>query len=179
MDMSKYKGMFIEESREHLKNINALVLDLEKAPDNKASINTLFREFHSIKGMAASMGYSPIMEMSHSLEDLLDIARKKEVSLSKSALSVIFAGTDALESMVEDIAADREIQDPHQAMLEQVRHQEQTLKSGITEAQDTTVEEGLTSLESGEDEILEAQIVDGEAPDNPAKTPKTTQKKKN
>ena len=69
--MSKYKGMFIEESQEHLKSVNDLLLTLEKHKDDESAIKTLFREYHSIKGMAASMGYDSVMEISHSMEDLL------------------------------------------------------------------------------------------------------------
>ena len=60
MDMTRYKKIFMEESREHLSKLNQLALELEKDPGNMEVINTIFREAHSVKGMASSMGYDPI-----------------------------------------------------------------------------------------------------------------------
>jgi two-component system chemotaxis sensor kinase CheA len=75
MDMSKYKKMFVDEAREHLGAAGQHLVALEKAPGDKALINELFRNAHSIKGMAASLGYEGIIDLSHTLEDFLDLYR--------------------------------------------------------------------------------------------------------
>ncbi len=106
MDMSKYRGMFLSETGEHLKNMNRLLLQLEKAPADGESIDSLFREVHSIKGMAASMGYTTTASLAHHLEDLMDSFRKGR-SITSEAVDRMLAGLDLLEGLVEDLTAER------------------------------------------------------------------------
>lgn len=106
MDMSKYREMFLNETREHLDNMNRLIVALEKQPGDRDGINTLFREAHSVKGMAASMGYQQITAVAHNLEDFLDRFRA-EGDLPAIAFDHLLAGADLLEQLLEDIAAER------------------------------------------------------------------------
>lgn len=70
MDVTKYRKLFLEEARAHLQELDGELVAYERAP-NPALLDSLFRHAHSIKGMAASMGYEPIVDISHALEDLL------------------------------------------------------------------------------------------------------------
>ena len=106
MDMSKYRGMFLSETGEHLKSMSRLLLQLEKAPGDRESIDALFREAHSIKGMAASMGYEVTTALAHHLEDLMDSFRKGG-RITAEAVDRMLAGIDLLEGLLEDIAAER------------------------------------------------------------------------
>lgn len=106
MDMSKYREMFLAETREHLDSMNRLLVALERRPEDGEGINTLFREAHSIKGMAASMGFQRMMEVAHHLEDFLDGFRTSG-EVPASAVDHLLAGFDLLEGLLADIAADR------------------------------------------------------------------------
>ena len=57
MDVSQYLDVFIDESKEHLQNLNTQILDLEQEPGNMDTINEIFRAAHTLKGMAGTMGY--------------------------------------------------------------------------------------------------------------------------
>lgn len=105
MDMSKYRGMFLSETGEHLKTMSRLLLQLEKAPADRESIDSLFREAHSIKGMAASMGYATTANLAHHLEDLMDSFRKGG-SITPEAVDRMLAGLDLLEGLLQDITAE-------------------------------------------------------------------------
>ncbi|MEK7713159.1 MAG: Hpt domain-containing protein, partial [Deltaproteobacteria bacterium] len=107
MDMSKYKSMFLSEAREHLGNMNQVVLALEKDPGDKGNIDSLFRSAHSVKGMAASMGYNDIAELSHKMEDMMDKFRKGEMSITPEATDILLEGADALEHLVDAVEQDR------------------------------------------------------------------------
>jgi len=107
MDMSKYKSMFLTEAREHLGNMNQVVLALEKDPGDKGYIDSLFRSAHSVKGMAASMGYNDIAELSHKMEDMMDKFRKGEMSITPEATDILLEGADALEHLVDAVEQDR------------------------------------------------------------------------
>jgi len=104
MDMSKYKELFISESREHLHSMNELIVFLEKENGDREKIDSLFRAAHSIKGMAASMGYGGIAELAHRLEDLMDRVRKGILTFDAGAADLLLEGADSLESMILDVA---------------------------------------------------------------------------
>ena len=72
MDLAKYAALFLTESREHLNACNQLLLEWERAPESRSPVGELFRAVHTIKGMAATMGYAGVAELAHRLENLLD-----------------------------------------------------------------------------------------------------------
>ena len=111
MDMSKYKDLFISEAREHVQGMSDCILVLEKEPTSDQGINELFRHAHSVKGMSASMGYGKIAELSHHLEDMMDVVRKGQVSVSSGVTDLLLEGVDALENMVEAVEQDKSLED--------------------------------------------------------------------
>ncbi|MFQ5458971.1 MAG: Hpt domain-containing protein, partial [Myxococcota bacterium] len=118
--MSKYKKMFVDEAGEHLANAAQHLVDLEKAPQDSTLINELFRNAHSIKGMAASLGYEEISDLSHILEDLLDLYRCEKRILDAQAIDTLLRAVDFTERMVGEVDADKPISDPA-AMIREIR----------------------------------------------------------
>ena len=100
MDLAKYRAIFIEESTEHFAEISQALLELEKDPARVESIDVVFRMAHSIKGMAASLGYDSITELAHKLEDRMQLVRGAGAIDPRDELSVLFRGLAALEAMV-------------------------------------------------------------------------------
>jgi two-component system chemotaxis sensor kinase CheA len=88
--------------------MNNCILVLEKEPSSEGSINELFRHAHSVKGMAASMGYSKIAELSHRLEDMMDTVRRGETSIDSSMTDILLDGMDILESLVDAVEQDQD-----------------------------------------------------------------------
>jgi two-component system chemotaxis sensor kinase CheA len=111
MDMSRYKKIFMEESREHLARLSTLTLDMEKDPRNMEVVNAIFREAHSVKGMAASMGYTPISELTHKVEDLMDLVRKGNVDASPHLVDVLLRAVDVLEAQLGAIETGGDLQE--------------------------------------------------------------------
>ncbi len=103
MDMSQYRELFISESREHLHSMGELIVRLEKEADNRENIDSLFRCAHSVKGMAASMGYGDISELAHKIEDLMDRVRKETLVFDGGVADLLLAGADQLEAMILDV----------------------------------------------------------------------------
>lgn len=106
MDYSKYKKMFIDETMENLTNINDTLAVVEQDSASEDAIQKLFRFFHSIKGMAASMNYRQIQEVSHKLEDLLDGLRNGRIEFKVEILNILYDGTSMLEKLVRIIEED-------------------------------------------------------------------------
>ena len=77
MDVRQYADLFLSESRDHLSSYNHLVLEWEKDPGARDAVGGIFRAVHTIKGMAATMGYAGVAELAHRIENLLDVLRKR------------------------------------------------------------------------------------------------------
>lgn len=104
MDLDQYMGMFLEESREHLETLNRCVLELESEPNNLAVLDEIFRSAHTIKGMSATMGFTAIAELTHEMENILDLLRKNELKPNEEIIDTIFKCVDTLEQLIENVA---------------------------------------------------------------------------
>jgi len=103
MDMSEYLSAFLDESGEHLEELNDLILLLEKDPHSRDTINEIFRIAHTLKGMAAAMGYDGISTLTHALEDMLDLVRNDEYELKTEDIDLMFKCLDLLSTAIEKI----------------------------------------------------------------------------
>ncbi len=108
MDLSQYAELFLAESREHLSACNQLLLEWERSPANLAPVGGLFRAVHTVKGMAATMGYARVTDLAHRAENLLDLVRRGGRPATDDLLQLLFRGRDALEHAVELSVAGRE-----------------------------------------------------------------------
>lgn len=103
MDTSQYMNMFLEESMENLQTLNESLLDLEQDPNDVDKLNQIFRVAHTIKGMAATMGFSDIAELTHTMEDVLSKFREGELKVTQQVVTVLFDCLDTLEKMVTNV----------------------------------------------------------------------------
>jgi len=103
MDVEKYRKMFLTEAAEHLQTMTEKLIAVEADPQNREGIDALFREAHSIKGMAATMSFEATARLAHHLEDRLAECREAG-QLSSAMIDRLLAGVDLLEGLLEDIA---------------------------------------------------------------------------
>lgn len=108
MDVSQYLEIFIDESNEHLQSISDGVMVLEKEPDNQDTINEIFRAAHSLKGMAGTMGYKRMQNLTHDMENVFSEVRNGNISVTSEMCDVLFQCMDALESYVENIQTNQD-----------------------------------------------------------------------
>ncbi len=108
MDLSQYAELFLAESREHLSACNQLLLEWERSPANLAPVGGLFRAVHTVKGMAATMGYARVTDVAHRAESLLDLLRRGGRPATDELLQLLFRARDALEQAVELSVVGRE-----------------------------------------------------------------------
>lgn len=102
---------FILESREHLANIEAQVLSLERNARDREALNAAFRAFHTIKGLAGFLELWEIQKLSHEVEAVLDRARNGEFTLTPPAIDVILASADYLSRWLVHLHATLENRD--------------------------------------------------------------------
>ena len=96
MDLSKYAALFVAESREHLKACNSSLLEWEAEPTGTEPVGRLFRAVHTIKGMAATMGYAGVAQLAHRFENLLDGLRQGKLAPSPLIFQLSFRAVDTL-----------------------------------------------------------------------------------
>ncbi len=99
-DLTQFYQIFFEEAGENLANYESLLLamDLEAASDE--DLNAIFRAAHSIKGGAATFGFSDVAELTHELETLLDLARKHQLQLTTKMVDCLLQSGDALTAQL-------------------------------------------------------------------------------
>lgn len=103
LDMAKYRRIFLEEAADHLGEISRALLDLEKEMASGEAIDTIFRMAHSIKSMAASLGYEPVAELAHRMEDRMEGVRAAGRVRDPEELALLFRALETLEGMVEAV----------------------------------------------------------------------------
>ena len=108
MDVSQYLEIFLDESNEHLQTLSDQLIILEKEPDNSDTINEIFRAAHSLKGMAGTMGYKRMQNLTHDMENVFSEVRNGNMEVNSNLVDVLFQCLDALETYVDNI---RETQD--------------------------------------------------------------------
>ena len=86
-----------------MQSLNDGLLSLENDPEDLSVLNEIFRNAHTLKGMSATMGYTKTAELTHDMENLLDMLRKEQLKVSSEIIDVIFKCVDSLQEMVENI----------------------------------------------------------------------------
>ncbi|MEW9501284.1 chemotaxis protein CheW [Jeotgalibacillus marinus] len=104
MEMNQYLEVFIEESKDHLQNCNAQLLELENNPQDLKIVNEIFRSAHTLKGMSATMGYEDLASLTHNMENVLDAIRNEKLAVTTTIMDVVFSAVDDLEEMITSIA---------------------------------------------------------------------------
>jgi len=96
---------FVEESREHLSDVENQFLAIEDGGDNidVALVNTVFRAIHSIKGAAGFLGLGAIGALAHSLENVLNQMRNGEIPPTSKTIDTMLRSADTLRGMIEDV----------------------------------------------------------------------------
>lgn len=120
LDMAKYRRIFLEEAGDHLAEISRALLGLEKEMANAEAIDTLFRMAHSIKSMAASLGYDAVADLSHRLEDRMEGVRSAGRVRSQEELALLFRSLETLEAMVDAVSREEEPVPADAALLAQL-----------------------------------------------------------
>ena len=112
---------FILESRAHLSTVESQLLALEHDAGNAEAINTIFRGFHSIKGLAGFLEYDDIQEFAHEVETLLDLARGSKIPVDSDLIDIILHSADHMSQCLLGVEAGLESQPPDEPLTERIR----------------------------------------------------------
>ncbi|MGP4072228.1 chemotaxis protein CheW [Piscibacillus sp. B03] len=159
MDTNEYLDVFIDESFENLQLMNNGLLELEASPHDVTRINEIFRAAHTLKGMAATMGFEDLSKLTHQLENVLDLLRNEDLPVTSNVLDVMFESVEALEAMVEDIVNGGNGKRDNQTILEQLNKLESgeshTVEPTTSRTTPTSKEPGSFDLDDFERTVIE------------------------
>lgn len=107
-DNSQYLDIFFEETDETLVQLNDLVLTFEQNPEDMVVLNEIFRAAHTLKGMAGTMGFNAMTEVTHKLENVFTELKDETIRADGYVIDFVFKSLDALADIVEDLRKDEE-----------------------------------------------------------------------
>ncbi|EGJ10870.1 CheA signal transduction histidine kinase, partial [Rubrivivax benzoatilyticus JA2 = ATCC BAA-35] len=100
IDLSQFFQVFFEEAGENLETMEQMLLNLDIENADDEELNAIFRCAHSVKGGAATFGFSDIAELTHEMETLLDKLRRHELAPTAAMVDVLLASGDALKAQL-------------------------------------------------------------------------------
>lgn len=169
-DNSVYRTLFFEETDDHLTQLNDHVLLLESNPQDMDLLNDIFRSAHTLKGMAATMGYDVMTQLTHKMENIFDLFKTGALPVTNQGISLIFKCLDRLSELVEDLREERTLQ-PAQItdLLQELDQVEQgsTGIAAVTGAKDLTpasqqmLQPQLDRIDESDRYVIEQAAADG------------------
>ncbi len=107
LDMRQFHGVFFEETAENIQALEEGLLQLDLADPDPEQLNGIFRAAHSIKGGSGTFGFQPMATVTHELETLLDLARKRETKLTQEMIDGLLRANDILQAQLDYYRSDQ------------------------------------------------------------------------
>jgi len=108
LDFDKLFGTFIEESSEQLEIIEQELLKLEINSQDEEVLEEVFRIAHSLKGSSSMMGFRNMTKLTHSLENILQKVKEKEIKVTTEIIDILFKSLDMIKDMKESVQGQKE-----------------------------------------------------------------------
>ena len=152
---------FIDESREHLDEMETLLLQLNSDLGNLDLLNDIFRTMHNVKGASQLTGLDKISRLSHRLEDLLDLLRQGNMQTNKDIVELLISGRDRIVTLVSELDSFEEEQSSVDELIEQLTDLITTGVVGVA-APETTTEPQQSSESVSAQTTYETTVADYE-----------------
>ncbi|HMM68953.1 MAG TPA: chemotaxis protein CheA [Gudongella oleilytica] len=144
-DNSVYKDVFLEESTEYLQILNDGVMMLERDPSDEEALGNVFRAAHTLKGMAATMGYETMTSLTHKLESVLELFRGGNEKVTPTVISLIFSSLDSLSEIINKLRDDDSSETDISQLVAQLNAAATKRETAINEDLDFALEEEETN----------------------------------
>lgn len=152
VDLKEFLDFYLLDSHEQIERLGAGLLQLEKEGGNIGLINDLFRSAHSLKGASGTMGFTPIVAMTHAAEDLLDRLRQGKMDVSLEIIDILLAVTDSVKGMLTQVEQRLEITLGYEDLVSSMKEIIKREKNPVTQANQQSVRE-IETEEAWEDDF--------------------------
>ncbi|MBN6365412.1 MULTISPECIES: chemotaxis protein CheA [Providencia] len=157
MDITEFYQTFFDEADELLRDMEQHLLELDPFDPDSEQLNAIFRSAHSIKGGAATFGFTQLQNTTHTLENLLDKARHDELTLTPDIIDVFLDAKDVMASQLDayknDSLPDEDAFKRICEVLSRVENRAEEVAETATAIAETKVEDAVvedTPAEQGE-----------------------------
>lgn len=145
-DNSAYRELFFEETDTYFEQLNADILELEENPEDLDIINSIFRSAHTLKGMAATMGYDSMADLTHHMENVFVLLKEEEIVVTTDVITLIFDSLDTLSDIVEDLRADGSGKMDVSGLIKQLEEVAEQEETSVVEDEKYDREEEINKL---------------------------------
>ncbi len=101
---AEYLQLFLADAREQLQRLGLAVVFVEEHPEDRDTVDEIFRIAHSLKASSATLGFSGMAALAHQMEDVFELLRQRRDGLPREAIDALLECLDALSACVEAIA---------------------------------------------------------------------------
>src|SRR5258706_184203 len=119
MDLSAYLDLFVAEAREHIAAASELAAKVDGRESGEADLRELFRHVHSVKGMAASMGFPAMSSLAHDAESLMDLLRQGQIPPRPTTRRILCDALLCLDRMVDRAESKEPVDDGERAAVQE------------------------------------------------------------
>ena len=169
IDLDSIKSVFFTEAYQLLADVENLILQLEKSPEDLELLNAAFRAIHTIKGSAGVFGFANITHFVHDLETVLDRVRNQELQFDSALGNLVLACCDQVHTLVESLESGVNAIDLDEASVaEQTKltaqlkayllHEQESLESESSGEWLIQVELGLDTFRDGHPDVLRREL---------------------
>lgn len=159
VDLGEFLEFYLLDSQEQIEKLGAGLLQLEKEGENVGLINDLFRSAHSLKGASGTMGFTPIVALTHAAEDLLDRLRQGKMEVSLEMIDVLLAVTDKVKAMLAQVEQHLEITIDYEDVVSSMKGLLNGKKAIEAETLDDFVPLDFSLAEAEYEKVNNAQIM--------------------
>ena len=157
----RYLDLFKREAKDLVTKMEDSLLELEKSPENIDPINEFFRGAHSIKGMAASMSFNNISELTHAMENLMAVYRSG-VKPGEEEIELLFRYVDKLREMIEKAGTEKLTKMDAQPLIEDIKERTEKIKEKVKEKEvekEAGEKEKKAEKGGGEEQLIREKIL--------------------
>lgn len=146
---------FVTESREMLDDVEPKIMELEKHAENSGDVddeilNSIFRLFHSVKGMSSFVDLQTITTVTHEAETLLDLIRKRQIAIDTGHVDLLYRTCDFIRSLLDKVEVELSDEQYAQDAVGLIRELKQVIADGqnpikISRKPDANMDETIVS----------------------------------
>ncbi len=144
IDLDSIKSVFFTEAYQLLADVENLILQLEKNPEDLELLNAAFRAIHTIKGSAGVFGFANITHFVHDLETVLDRVRNQELQFDSALGNLVLACCDQVQTLVQSLESGVNAMDLDEASVAEQAKLTAQLKAYLLDDPVDTVTQGMS-----------------------------------
>ncbi|WP_272689670.1 chemotaxis protein CheA [Providencia sp. PROV033] len=160
MDITEFYQTFFDEADELLRDMEQHLLELDPIDPDSEQLNAIFRSAHSIKGGAATFGFTHLQNTTHTLENLLDKARHDELTLTPDIIDVFL---DAKDVMVSQLDAYKNDSLPDDETFKRICDVLKSIEHDVSEIGSEEVAAIVNASTKETDDVVDDSVVDDDA----------------